>query len=106
MFNFIRALKLNSVSVTRAECEDAFCPHSHQAVAYDRAELARLGAYIVYADFMHFVSVIFDPKFLWQYEAYIQALYEAYGVDRVITVRHVRRFQCFLKSSLCLMIFF
>jgi hypothetical protein len=43
----------------------------------------------VYTDFLHFVSVTFDPKFLWQYEAYIKALYEAFGADKVITVRHV-----------------
>jgi hypothetical protein len=72
-----------------AECEDPFCTHSHKPLAYDRTELARLGAYIVYTDFLHFVSVTFDPKFLWQYEAYIRALYEAFGADKVISVRHV-----------------
>jgi hypothetical protein len=72
------------------ECEDAFCSRSHKSVAYDRTELARLQAYLVYADFLHAVSVLFGPKFLWQYEAYMERLYDAYGADRKITVRRVR----------------
>jgi hypothetical protein len=72
------------------ECEDAFCSHSHKSVAYDRTELARLQAFLVYADFLHAVSVLFGPKFLWQYEAYMERLYDAYGADRKITVRRVR----------------
>lgn len=71
------------------ECEDPFCTQSHKPLAYDRTVLARLGAYIVYTDFLHFVSVTFDPKFLWQYEAYIKALYDAFGTDNEISVRHV-----------------
>ena len=73
-----------------SECEDPFCTESHEPVAYDRVELARQGAYIGYNDFLHFTSVIFDPKFLWRYEEYLSALYDAFGSDRMIAVRHVR----------------
>lgn len=71
------------------ECEDPFCPQSHEPVAYDRVELARQGAYIGFNDFLHFISVIFEPKFLWHYEEYIAALFEAYGADQMVAVRHV-----------------
>lgn len=73
------------------ECEDNFCKASHRSIAYNRADLARTGAYIVYTDFLHFVSVVFDPRFLWKFELYIEALYHAYGADKTIVARHVRR---------------
>lgn len=76
--------------MSTTECEDNFCKASHRPISYDRSELSRQGAYIIYTDFLHFVSVIFDPKFLWRYELYIEALYYAYGADKTIIVRHVR----------------
>ena len=71
------------------ECENPFCPLSHKPLTYRRSELSRLGAYITHSDFLHVVSAAFDPRFLWQYEIYIQALFEAYGADRQVVVRHV-----------------
>lgn len=72
------------------ECDNAFCPDSHQPLCYDRAELAQQAGYIVYADFIHALSVVFGPKFLWKYELYIEKLYEAFGVNQQVVIRHVR----------------
>ena len=87
----LKDAKLNEICprFLKLECEDNFCPMSHERIVYDRAELALLGAYIVYTDFMHFVSVIFNPKFLWQYELYITALFEGFSREIVIITRHV-----------------
>lgn len=52
-------------------------------------ELARLQAYLVYSDVVHAVTTLFGARFLWRYEAYLEALYQAYGADRKIAVRHV-----------------
>lgn len=47
---------------------------------------------MVYTDFIHAVSIIFDPKFLWKYELYIEGLYEAYGAHQAVMVRKVLLF--------------
>ena len=72
-----------------SECDNAFCPNSHLPLCYDRAELAPQAGYIVYADFIHALSVVFGPKFIWKYELYIEKLYEAYGTDQQVVSRHV-----------------
>jgi len=57
---------------------------------YERGDIARQGAFLVYTDFIHAVTIIFDPKFLWKYELYIQGLYQAYGADQAVMLRKVR----------------
>ena len=76
-------------AISFSECDNAFCPNSHLPLCYDRAELAPQAGYIVYADFIHALSVVFGPKFIWKYELYIEKLYEAYGTDQQVVSRHV-----------------
>jgi len=72
------------------ECTDPFCKASHNPIVYERGDIARQGAFLVYTDFIHAVSIIFDPKFLWKYELYVQGLYQAYGADQAVMLRKVR----------------
>jgi hypothetical protein len=83
-------------------CDNPFCAESHGPLDYDRDALSRLGAYITYTDFIHFICAVFDARFLWQLELYVEALYVAYSKKRTVVVRHVSEF--ILRGSLLLLL--
>jgi Co/Zn/Cd efflux system component len=64
------------------QCEDKHCPFSHAVVHLDRQSLHSRGAFLDRQDFLYFVGVIFDSRFVWKFEKYIEALFMAYSVER------------------------
>ena len=70
------------------------CTDSHLDIDYDRYDIHVTGAYLVYDTFMYFVSEIYGPKFIWKYELFIQALFQAYSHEEMIILRKVTIFSC------------
>lgn len=66
------------------------CPDSHLDIDYDRFDIHITDAYLVFDTFMYFVSEIYGPKFIWKYELFIEALFQAYGKEDLVTFRKVR----------------
>ncbi len=66
------------------------CRLSHGALACDAEELSAFGAYLEYADLLFLVSAVFDAKFVWKFERYIEALFFAFSEERTVMHRKVR----------------
>jgi len=64
------------------QCPDRHCSSTHSVVTFDRQDIHRRGAYLQHQDFLYFLEVVFDSKFVWKYEKYIDSLFDAYAVDR------------------------
>lgn len=69
------------------QCGDPHCRNSHAPILYSREDLASIGAYITHDDFMFFISKVFGPKFVWRNEVYINVLFDAFGVERLVAGR-------------------
>ena len=66
------------------------CNYSHETIFIHRKEVNLSGAYITYEELVYFVSHLFHPKFLWKYEVYLQALFDAFSYEELIVIRQVR----------------
>lgn len=64
------------------------CPDSHDDVVYDRTDLQQTSAYLIYDDFMFMVSDLFGATFIYQFEVYLQALFQAYSKPQLIFQMH------------------
>jgi hypothetical protein len=63
------------------------CNFSHKTIMINRKELTLTKAYLLYDELIFFISELFNPRFIWKCEVFIEALFHAFSYSENIIVR-------------------